>query len=149
MDIRWMIWFILTASMNHPNLPQTVSTCENVFLNGWGTLYATNWLDEIAVPTDLSQIPGSTLGLTAREWCDTEITITTSADSIAAAPGEAWCCQIILPLIFLLAALLTMRFAGIGNYEVPRHVAALIYGALADLYGVPTKEGPGCPPPDD
>ncbi|CAL1171712.1 unnamed protein product, partial [Cladocopium goreaui] len=30
---------------------------------------------------------------------------------------KAWCCQIILPLIFLLAALLTMRFAGIGNYQ--------------------------------
>lgn len=30
---------------------------------------------------------------------------------------KAWCCQIVLPLIFLLAALLTMRFAGIGNYQ--------------------------------
>ncbi|CAJ1389550.1 unnamed protein product [Effrenium voratum] len=30
---------------------------------------------------------------------------------------KAWCCQIILPLIFLLAALFAMTFAGIGNYE--------------------------------
>ncbi|CAE7581813.1 Abca4, partial [Symbiodinium sp. CCMP2456] len=30
---------------------------------------------------------------------------------------KAWCCQIVLPLIFLLMALMTMRFAGIGDYE--------------------------------
>ncbi|CAE7379072.1 ABCA3, partial [Symbiodinium natans] len=39
---------------------------------------------------------------------------------------KAWCCQIVLPLIFLLVALLTMRFAGIGDYEaVPLSATSL------------------------
>ncbi|CAK9113314.1 ABC transporter A family member 1 (ABC transporter ABCA.1) (AtABCA1) (ABC one homolog protein 1) (AtAOH1) [Durusdinium trenchii] len=39
---------------------------------------------------------------------------------------KAWCCQVLLPLIFLLAALLTMRFAGIGDYQAaPLSVSAL------------------------
>ena len=51
--------------------------------------------------------------------------------------SEAWCCQIILPLIFLLAALLTMRFAGIGNYQVE-------LGAREDM-GMSQNVRPGGP----
>lgn len=39
---------------------------------------------------------------------------------------QAWCCQIALPLIFLLAALLTMRFAGIGNYQAQRKKGSIL-----------------------
>eukprot|EP00931_Biecheleriopsis_adriatica_P069363 TRINITY_DN4321_c0_g1_i1.p1 TRINITY_DN4321_c0_g1~~TRINITY_DN4321_c0_g1_i1.p1 ORF type:complete len:1964 (+),score=351.62 TRINITY_DN4321_c0_g1_i1:38-5929(+) len=51
---------------------------------------------------------------------------------------KAWCCQIVLPLLFLLTALFTMRFAGVGDYDV----ASLTFANLPGEQEVLVAGGP-------